>query len=182
LQNFVALLLAAGESHIDAAAEHLLVNIELAGSLAHLFHELGRGKLRFATLAPLRVERGAQKRHRGDAWDLQRILKGEEEALGGAFVRLHGEHVLAVEQHLAVGDRVIRLAGEHVSERRLARAVRAHDGVDLARVHREVQSVQNLPAVDFDGQILDFQHRHAKSLQPCCRGRPVPVSPPSLPG
>ena len=41
------------------------------------------------------------------------------------------EHVLAVEQHLAFGHLVVVLAGEHVGERRLARAVRAHDGVHL---------------------------------------------------
>ncbi len=42
LQNFVALLLAAGEADIDAAAEHVRIDLELAGGLAHELEELGR--------------------------------------------------------------------------------------------------------------------------------------------
>ena len=83
-------------------------------------------------LAPHGVERRAQEGQRGDARDLHRVLEGEEHALGGALVGLHGEQVLAVPEHLAVGDLVAGAAGEHVGERRLARAVGAHDGVHLA--------------------------------------------------
>ena len=36
-----------------------------------------------------------QERHGGDAGDLDRILEGEEDAGGGALVRLHLEQVLA---------------------------------------------------------------------------------------
>ena len=70
------------------------------------------------------------------------------------------EEVLAVEQDLAVGHLVAGLAGQHIGERRLARAVRAHDGVHLALVHGEVETLEDLLAVDGDVQVLDFEHRH----------------------
>ena len=37
----------------------------------------------------LRIERGAQERHRGDARHFDRILEGEKNAFGGALVRRH---------------------------------------------------------------------------------------------
>ena len=116
---------------LTAAAQHVLVDAELARDLAHALHEFGHLELGLAALLALRVERGAQERHGGDAGNFQRILEGEKKALGGALVGRQGENVLAVEQHLALGDVVVGLAGEHMRERRLARAVRAHDGVHL---------------------------------------------------
>ena len=108
----------------------------------------------------LRVERGAQEGHGGDAGDFDRILEGEEQALGGALVRLHRRGFLAVEQDFALGDLVAGLAGEHIGERRLARAVRAHDGVHLALLDRQVEAVEDFLAVDFDVQVFDFKKRH----------------------
>ena len=104
----------------------------LPDDLAHALDELGHQELGLAALLALRVERRAQERHGGDAGNFERILEGEKKALGGALVGRQGENVLAVEQHLALGDDVIGLAGEHMGERRLARAVRAHDGVHAA--------------------------------------------------
>ena len=74
--------------------------------------------------------------------------KARNRPRGGALVGLHVEQVLAVEQHLACGRLVVRLAGEHIGERRLARAVRPHDRVHLARVHREVETLRiSLPSI-----------------------------------
>ena len=160
LQNLIALLLAAREAHIDGAAQHLRADRELGGALAHALEEFRRGQLRLAALLALRVERGAQERHGGDAGDFDRILEGEEEALGGALVGIEVEHVLAVEQDLPLRHLVVGLAGEHIGERRLARSVRAHDRVHLALVHREIEAVQDLLAVDFDVQVFDFKQRH----------------------
>ncbi len=46
-----------------------------------------------------------------------------------------------------LGDLVGRVAGDRVGERRLARAVRAHDRVHLVRVDREVDALDDLRAV-----------------------------------
>ncbi len=54
----------------------------------------------------------------------------------------------------AFGHLVLLAAGEHVGERRLARSVRAHDGVDLALVDDEVEAVEDLLALDLDVQVL----------------------------
>ena len=64
----------------------------------------------------------------------------------------------AVEQDLAVEDLVVLLAGDHVGEGRLARAVRPHDGGDLAVVHGEVQAVEDAVVLDLHDEVLDFQH------------------------
>ena len=79
LQNLVALLLAAGKADIDGAAQHVLVDSELGRGFAHLLDEFRRRQFRLAALLALRIERGAQERHGGDAGDFQRILKGEKQ-------------------------------------------------------------------------------------------------------
>src|SRR5436190_14748740 len=120
LQNLVALLLTAGETDVHTAAQHLLLDPELARDLAHALEKLRCGKLAFAALLPLGVERSAQKGHRRHAGNFQRILKCEKQPPRGALVRLEREQIFAVEQHLALGDLVVLLAGEHVGERGLA--------------------------------------------------------------
>ena len=95
LQDLVPLLLAAGEAGVERAAEHFLSHLKLFGDLAHLPHEVGRRQLAEAARLPLRVERGLEERHRRHARDLDRVLEGEEDAGGGAFVRRQREQVLA---------------------------------------------------------------------------------------
>src|SRR6516225_8338674 len=112
-------------------------------------------------LLALRVERGAQKGHGGDAGNFERILEGEEKALGGALLGRKGENVRAVEQHLPLRHHVVVLAGEHVRERRLARAVRPHQRVHAAAADRKLEPVENFLAVDLDVQILHFQQMHS---------------------
>ncbi len=87
-----------------------------------------------------------------------RILEREEEALLCALVGAGLGHVLAVEQDLPFGDLVGRMAGDRVGERRLARAVRAHDRVHLVRVDREIDALDDLGAVlERDVQVLQFE-------------------------
>jgi hypothetical protein len=76
----------------------------------------------------------------------------------GALFGLELEQVLPVEGHLAAGHLVRRVPGEHLRERALARAVRPHDGVHLARVHGEVDAVEDLLVADGGRQILDIEH------------------------
>ena len=59
---------------------------------------------------------------------------------------------------LAAGDLVRRVAGEDLGEGALAGAVGPHDGVDLPRVHGEVDAVQDLLLTDRGGQVLDRKH------------------------
>src|SRR3984957_15716904 len=160
LQDFIALLLAAREADIDWPTQHLLVDAELGRGLAHLLDEFRRRELRLAALLALSVERGAQEVHRADAGDFQRILECEENTLGGALVGLERKQILALERHRAARHLVGLLAREHVRERRLARSVRAHDGVHLALVHGEVETFEDLAAVDRHLEVLHFEHCH----------------------
>ena len=105
----------------------------------------------------LSVERGAQEGHGGDAGNLHRILEGQEHALGGALVRRHRQQVLTLEQDLACGHLVARLAGNDVTQGRFSRAIRPHDGVDLALVHGQRKAVENLTILDTNLQVFDFQ-------------------------
>ena len=82
---------------------------------------------------PRRADEGlAQELDHGDAADRLGVLEGEEDAGLAAHVGGPGGDVLAVEADRAGGDLVGGIAEQHVGQRRLARAVRAHDGVDLA--------------------------------------------------
>ncbi len=143
---------------LSGALQHVRVDLELRRRAAHGAHEVGRRQLRLAARAPLRVERGLEEGHGRDAGDFDRILEGEEHALGGALVGSSSENVLAVEQHFAAGDLIVRLAGDDIGERRLAGAVRPHDGRDLAGLHGEVEAIEDRLAVDGDGEVLDFEH------------------------
>jgi len=120
LQDLVALLLAAGKADVDRPAQHLRLDPEPLRDFPQPLHEIRNGEFRLAALFALRVDRGAQEVHAGHARDFQGILERQEQAFGGALVGLHRQHVLAFEQHAALGDLVFLLAGEHVGERRLA--------------------------------------------------------------
>ncbi len=141
-----------------------MVDAELLRGLAHPLHEVRRGELRLTALLALRVERGAQERHGGYAGDFQRILEGEEDAARRPLVRFERQQIGAFERHRAAGDLVVRLAGQHVRERRLARAVRSHDGVHLARLHGKIEALEDLPAIHRDLKVLDIEHCHVAIL------------------
>ena len=59
---------------------------------------------------------------------------------------------------LALCHLVVGAAGEHPGQGALARAVGPHDGVDLARIHRQVNAAEDLVVVNFRVQVLDFEH------------------------
>ena len=63
----------------------------------------------------------------------------------------------ALEQDFAAGDFVARLAGDDVAQRRLAGAVRPHDGVHFALVHGERKPVENLTLLDTNLQVFYFE-------------------------
>ena len=94
------------------------------------------------------VEGRSQEVGVADAGDLDRILEGQEDALARPLFGVHVEQVLALEEHLALGDLVSVAAGEHAGQRALAGAVRPHDGMDLAGVDLEVDAAQDFLVVD----------------------------------
>ncbi|MEY9850744.1 hypothetical protein ABH923_000422 [Leifsonia sp. EB41] len=110
------------------------------------------------SIAVLAVRREVGVGHTGD---LDRVLHGEEQAGAGTGVDGHREDVLAVERDGAAGDRVLRVAGDRVGEGGLARAVGAHDGVDLTLADGQVDAVEDgldaLVRLDGDVQVADLE-------------------------
>jgi hypothetical protein len=160
-----ALLLAAREAVVQVTRRELLVHLERGHVLLHEVAEFLRGdallRRGLAVLAErrrdARVERGAQERAERQAGDRDRVLERHEQAGTGALVGLHLEDRLTLEQDVARGDLVLAVAHERVRERALARAVRAHDRVHLALVHRERQALQDLLALHAHVEVLHHQ-------------------------
>ena len=64
--------------------------------------------------------------------------------------------VLALEQDLALGDLEVGVAHDRVGERRLARAVRPHQRVDLALADDQVEAAQDLLLACADVKVSDL--------------------------
>ena len=92
-----------------------------------------------------------------DSGNLNGILEGEEKALVGAVLGREREQVEAVEVDGASCDGEGGITGENAGERGLSRAVGAHDGVDLAGMNLEIDSLENLLVVDFCAKVGDLQ-------------------------
>jgi hypothetical protein len=100
-----------------------------------------------------------------------RILEGEEQAALGALVGPHLDEILPVEEDLALGDLVRGMPHQRVGERGLARPVRAHHGMDLVEVDRQIDTLDDLPPgfLVGDVQILYLQQSHRSESS---RGHP----------
>jgi glycosyltransferase involved in cell wall biosynthesis len=71
--------------------------------------------------------------------------------------KAYRREVIAGSQRLLL-QVYVHAAGQGVGQRALARAVRAHHGMHLARRNPEIDSPQDLLAIDFDVQAFDLQH------------------------
>ncbi len=155
LEDLVALLLAAGEALVEIAAGEGGVHVEALHPLRESHPDLEHGHLG----APAGRHGLAEELRDGHAGDLLGVLEGEEHPRPGPGIGRPGRDVLALEQDPALGDPVAGVAGEGVGEGGLARAVGAHEGVQLARAHDEVDAAEDLVALDLHVQVLDQKHR-----------------------
>src|SRR5690606_21249242 len=128
--------------------EHVHVEPEQPRLLARELEELAARQRLLAPPLALRVHRLAQQLDEGHARNLDRILEAEEQAGGGALMRFEREQVLPGEGHRTLGHLVPRPSAERIAERRLARAVRSHDRMDLARVDGEREALEARLACD----------------------------------
>jgi hypothetical protein len=67
------------------------------------FRKAGRRDLVLAARAALGVEGGADEGQGRNAWDFKRILERQEQTLGGPFVGLQRQQVVAVQAGRALG-------------------------------------------------------------------------------
>src|SRR6266566_3888136 len=89
-------------------------------------------------------------------------------------LRGHREQVLPFVPHLTGGDRVGRMAGEHLSERALPRAVRPHDRMHLAGLHRQVDALEDLAALDGGVEIPNLEQHVSRLPFPLSRHPTLP--------
>jgi hypothetical protein len=162
----VALLLAAREALVDGARRERLGHLHKLQLLLQQGQEVHGVELGLSAMGSYRVERSLEEVVVGNTRDLDRVLEGEEDPRTGAFFGLEGAEVLSVEEDLAAGDLVARLSSQNVGERTLARAVRAHDGVDLARPQGEVDALQDRSVTCAGAQIPDLEDRRAHPTLP----------------
>ena len=158
LEDLVALLLAAGEALVEVAVGEGRVHVEPL----HPLHD------RQAQLEHRQVDalagrqRLAQEVDDRDARDLLGVLEGEEHAGLAPDVGAPVGDVVALEADAAAGDLVLGAAEQGVGQGRLARAVRAHQGVDLAGADREVDAPEDLVAAPSAGatwRSVDLEER-----------------------
>ena len=152
LQDLRALLLAAGEAVVEMARGERFVDVEQLDRVLQLRAEL----LDLDRLLALGVDRHAQEVGDRHAGDRHGVLEGQEQPGLGALVRLGRGDVLALEGDRALGDLVGGVAEQRVRERRLARAVGAHQGVDLAARDVQVDAPQDLAVLDAHVQVSDL--------------------------
>ena len=141
LQDLVALLLAAGEALVEVAVGEGRVHAEPL----HPVHD-GQAQLEHGQVDALAGrQRLAQELDDRDAGDLLGVLEGEEHAGLGPHLGGPVGDVVALVEDAPAGDLVLRVGQQGVGERRLARAVGAHDGVHLAGLHDQVDAPEDLP-------------------------------------
>ena len=149
LENLVALLLATAEALVHATAREFRVEFHDLPFFVHQFQEIRRLQFGQTLVFPLLVDGRFQKIRHRHARNLHGILEREENALVGACVGRHFEQILAVEPRFALGHFVERIAHEHGGERRFSRAIRPHNRVGFAGLHRQVDALQYFLVADF---------------------------------
>jgi ABC-type multidrug transport system ATPase subunit len=92
----------------------------------------------------LRVQGAPDEAGDAQAGDRRGVLEGEEHAEPGSLVGRQLQDITALPLDRAARNDVRRMAHQGVGEGRLARAVRAHDRVDLALAQVEVDALQDL--------------------------------------
>ena len=105
---------------------------------------------------PLGVDGGAHEVDHRDSRNFNRILESEEKSLVAPYFRRKRKKVFAAEFHLPARYGIGRISRENHRQSGLARSVRTHYGVNLARIHFEIDAAQYFTAVDFGMQIADF--------------------------
>ena len=159
LEDLVALLLAAGEADVHSPLEQRFVHVQYLDLVAHLCEEVHRVELGLPAMPAERVDRRLEEVGVVHAGDLDRVLEGEEHAFAGPLFRREVEQRVPFEEDLPSGHLVAVAARQHVRQRALARAVRAHDGVDFTRRDAEVDPGEDVLSIHRGAQILDFEHR-----------------------
>ena len=118
-----------------ARLDPLLEGIAVAAGLAHLVDQIVEGDAR-APRPGTGTPRTSPSRARSSTGKTQQLVTADLRRTGGL---------------------VLALAHQHVAQRRLAGAVRAHEGMDLAERDLEVDAVEDLEVAERGVQVGDLQ-------------------------
>ena len=119
--------------------------------------ELDGVQFRLPSVLPEGVVGSLEEFLGGYARDLIRVLEGHEDAFPGAFLGGEVKDGVALVKDVAPGAGVGLVAGEDSGEGALARAVGPHDGVELARVYGQVDSLEDFNIADSGVKVSDFK-------------------------
>ena len=96
---------------------------------------------------------------------------GEKESGPCPLVRGELDDALPLPGDVAGGDPVLGVTQQRVGQGRLARAVRAHQGMDLALGDGQGQALEDLACTDLNVQIADAEHDWLSVAQPTAPSR-----------
>ena len=168
LQQFVALAFAAREAFIDRTRQHGLGQAELLRCSACAGQEVERIQRLLAPGFAHGVEGAADKQVVFDARDVRRRLERHKQPGACAFVRIHGQQILAVQRDLAGCDVVLRVACERQAQGALAAAVGAHQHHQGTRRHVERDGFKDVAVTDLHAQVTHLEQgvrgRHGVSF------------------
>src|SRR5690606_18964529 len=156
LENFVAFFLATREAFVDRTVQELFLHAHGLHFFFGTLEEIHRVEFVEAAMATYRVDGGAQKIRVGHARDFDGVLEGHEQPGAGALFNGELEQVVSHVGNATAGDLEGLAPRQHLRQGAFTGAVGAHDGVNLARVYRQVQAFQNLLVFDRSVQILNF--------------------------
>ena len=162
LEHFGALLLAAGEAHIQIAVSIALIHAQRF----HLLGQLLTERKHFDGLAGNGVLGRAQEILQRDAGDLFGGLEREEHAqLCPHIGRLVG-HILTLKNDLAAGNGITGVAHQGAHQGGFTGTVVAHQNMGLTGINGQVQTVQKhfLLLAYGNLQIFDFQQGTAHGI------------------
>ena len=77
---------------------------------------------------------------------------------GDPLVRFERQQILTLEGHRTLGHPIPWPPAEDIGERRLARPVRPHDSMHLARVHGERDALEDRRPGDGGVKVSDLKH------------------------
>src|SRR3954468_353711 len=91
-----------------------------------------------------RIDGGLEKIACRDAGNFHRILKCQKNSLASPFLGRKLQQILAVAAHSSLRHFISLAAHQHLRQRALARAILAHDGMDLAGFDGEINAFENI--------------------------------------
>ena len=91
-----------------------------------------------------------------DSWYRYRILESQEEAHARPFVGSQSHDILALEEHLALGNLIRRVTHQDIGQGGFSCTIGSHQGVNLPLRYGEVDALEDLLPLNRGVEILDF--------------------------